>query len=67
MSLWLDDNELHALTGYKNRAKQAAVLAKLRPPIQYRVRPHDSYPLVERAQFQGVQGRPKPKTEPNYG
>lgn len=53
MSLWLDADELVILTGKKQRAKQIEVLAKLRPPIKYRIREHDSYPLVDRAQFQG--------------
>lgn len=43
MSLWLDADELHALTGYKQRRKQIEVLARMRPPVKFRVRPHDSY------------------------
>jgi hypothetical protein len=66
MSLWLDDNELHALTGYRQRAKQVAVLAALRPPVRFRVRPDDSFPLVDRSQFEGVE-QPRKRLEPNYG
>lgn len=53
MSLWLTADELRALTGYARRAKQVETLAKMRPPVKFRVRPHDSFPLVDRAQFEG--------------
>lgn len=52
MSLWLDEDELRVLTGYTHRSKQIEVLGKLRPPVKFRVREHDSYPLVDRAQFE---------------
>lgn len=51
MSLWLDNEELKALTGRTQRRKQIEALSKMRPPIRFRVRPHDSYPLVDRDQF----------------
>ena len=66
MSLWLDDKELHALTGYRQRAKQVEVLAKLRPPVRFRVRPDDSFPLVDRSQFE-VADAPRLRKEPNFG
>lgn len=46
MSLFLDDDELHELTGYRHRAKQKMALAKL--GVQFRIRPADGYPLVHR-------------------
>ncbi len=66
MSLWLDDKELFALTGYRQRPKQIAVLAQLKPPVRFRVRPDDSFPLVDRAQFEGPE-RPRMRQEPRYG
>ena len=66
MSLWLNDDELHALTGKRQRAKQIEVLARLVPPVRFRVRPDDSFPLVDRAQFEaGVMARQR--KEPVYG
>lgn len=55
MSLWLTEKELHELTGKKQRKLQIEVLAQLRPPVKFRVRPEDSFPLVDRWQFQGQQ------------
>lgn len=52
MSLWLTEKELQELTGKKHRSKQIEVLAELRPPVKFRVRPEDSFPLVDRWQFQ---------------
>ncbi len=66
MSLWLDEDELHLLTGKKQREKQVEVLAALRPPVRFRVRPDDSFPLVDRAQFEGTSA-PRRRREPNYG
>ncbi len=57
MSLWLTHEELVELTGKRQRAKQIEVLAQLKPPVKFRVRPHDSYPLVDRAQFEGKENR----------
>lgn len=51
MSLWLSEQELEELTGKKRRAQQIRVLAELRPPVKFRVRPEDSFPLVDRWQF----------------
>lgn len=53
MSLWLTEEELFDLTGKKQRRLQIEVLAKLRPPVKFRVRPEDSFPLVDRWQFLG--------------
>jgi len=53
VSLWLTADELRVLTGYARRAKQIEVLGKMKPPIKFRVRPHDSFPMVDRAQFEG--------------
>ena len=57
MSLWLTEKELQELTGKKHRAKQIEVLSSLRPAIKFRVRPEDSFPLVDRYQFQGQDKR----------
>jgi Domain of unknown function (DUF4224) len=46
VSLWLDDDELRALTGYRQRAKQIAVLAALRPPVRNVYQGGDSMSLV---------------------
>lgn len=62
MSLWLTDDELVELTGYRQRERQKQALAEMR--IAFRVRPADGFPLVARAQFTPQQGR---KTEPNFG
>jgi hypothetical protein len=53
MSLWLTEDELVELTGKKQRRLQIEVLSKLRPPVKFRVRPEDSFPLVDRWQFLG--------------
>lgn len=53
MSLWLDEEELFKLTGKRQRAKQVEVLSSLKPAVTFRVRPEDSFPLVDRAQFDG--------------
>lgn len=52
MSLWLTEKELIDLTGKKHRSKQIEVLSSLRPPVKFRVRPEDSFPLVDRCQFE---------------
>lgn len=66
MSLWLNDDELHALTGKRQRAKQIEVLARLIPPVRFRVRPDDSFPIVDRSQFES-NNVPRMRKEPNYG
>lgn len=53
MSLWLTEEELKELTKKSHRAKQIAVLSSMRPPVKFRVRPEDSFPLVDRWQFMG--------------
>lgn len=51
MSLWLTQDELVELTGKKQRKLQIEVLSTLRPPVKFRVREEDSFPLVDRWQF----------------
>lgn len=51
MSLWLSPNELVELTGKKQRKLQIEALANMRPPVKFRVREADSFPLVDRWQF----------------
>jgi hypothetical protein len=69
MSLHLNDDELYEVTGYRQRAKQIEVLAKLSPKVEFRVRPGDSFPLVPRWQFEGPAKLSafRAKSEPNYG
>lgn len=62
--LWLDDDELATLTGYKQRAKQKAALARL--GVRFRSRPADGFPLVERAQFQANLTGKARKAEPDW-
>jgi hypothetical protein len=64
MSLWLTDDELIELTGYRQRDKQRRALAELR--VQFRSRPADGFPLVARAQFT-TDVKPTRRTEPNFG
>jgi hypothetical protein len=52
--LWLTEEEVISLTGYKHRKKQLQVLAMLKPKPEYRIRPHDSFPLIPRSQFEQV-------------
>ena len=54
MGLWLSQEELIQLTGYRRHSKQILVLAKLK--IEFRCRPDDGFPLVNRAQFERAQG-----------
>lgn len=51
MSLWLTNEELIELTGKRNRKLQIEALANLRPPVKFRIREADSFPLVDRWQF----------------
>lgn len=51
MSLWLSEKELVELTGRKHRKLQIEALSRLRPPVKFRVREEDSFPLVDRWQF----------------
>ena len=59
VSLWLTDKELFDLTGKKQRKLQIEVLSQLRPPVKFRVRPEDSFPLVDRWQFMEPENRRK--------
>ena len=61
MSLWLNDDELVELTGYRQRDRQKKALAEL--GVQFRTRPADGFPLVVRSQFEGPKGRQR---EPNF-
>jgi hypothetical protein len=54
MKLWLTEEELIELTDKKHRKKQIEVLASIQPKIKFRVRPEDSFPLVDRWQFLGA-------------
>lgn len=63
MGLWLTEDELVELTGYKRQSDQKRALAELR--VQFRSRPADGFPLVARSQF--VTTTPTRKAEPNYG
>lgn len=51
--LWLTEEELVWMTKKKHRRLQIEVLSKLRPPVKFRVREEDSFPLVDRWQFMG--------------
>jgi hypothetical protein len=64
MSLWLNEDELIELTGYRQREKQRKALASL--GVQFRSRPSDGFPLVDRAQFSGSP-KARKSTEPNFG
>jgi hypothetical protein len=61
MSLWLSDDELTELTGYKQRDKRLHALTDM--SVKFRVRPADLFILVERHLFEGGQLR---KHEPNF-
>jgi hypothetical protein len=63
MSLWLTHEELVELTGYKRRELQRRALAEM--SIQFRSRPHDGFPLVERAQFETLTKGAR-RREPNF-
>jgi hypothetical protein len=51
MSLWLSDDELADLTGYKHRQKQRCALTKM--GVKFLTRPADGFLLVARSQFDG--------------
>ena len=57
MSLWLSKEELIELTGYKTASRQKLALAKM--GLQFRSRPLDGFPLVDRWQFEGEIMRPR--------
>lgn len=60
MSLWLSDDEITELTGYKQADKRLAALVSM--GVKFRKRPADGFLLVERHQFEGGRQR---KHEPN--
>ena len=66
MSLWLSKEELIELTGYKTARRQKLALAKM--GLQFRSRPLDGFPLVDRWQFEGDFMRPRAgfRPEPNW-
>lgn len=61
--LWLNDDELEFMTGYRQREKQYKALAELAVP--FKQRPKDGFPLVERWRYEGM--KPARNKEPNYG
>jgi hypothetical protein len=56
MSLWLSKEELIELTGYKTASRQKVALEGM--GVNFRNRPLDNFPLVERWQFEGEVIRP---------
>ena len=62
MSLWLTEEELVELTGFRQRGRQREALAEL--GVQFRSRPADGFPLVARGQFEVSKGRQS--REPNF-
>lgn len=62
MSLWLDEDEIMQLTGYRRRQKQYHELA--RQGVEFRARA-DGFPLVKRAQFENSL-QPKRRREPDF-
>lgn len=64
MSLWLTEDEIVELTGYKHRERQRKALASM--GVKWRSRPADGFPLVDRSQFaEGLTGKPR-RREPNW-
>jgi hypothetical protein len=61
--LWLNEDELYELTGFRQRNRQKQALAAMRIP--FRSREADGYPLVERSQFTAA-GSPQRRREPNF-
>jgi len=64
MSLWLTDEELTELTGYRARRLQRKALAEL--GVNFRSRPADGFPLVERSQFETGKRDNARRKEPNW-
>jgi len=65
MSLWLSKEELIELTGYKTASRQKRALAEM--GLQFRSRPLDGFPLVDRWQFEGeIMRRAGFPPEPNW-
>lgn len=62
MSLFLTEDELIELTGFKRRKLQLAALGEL--GYEFRVRPADGFPLVNRS---AIEGPPRSKKrEPDW-
>ena len=67
MSLWLSKEELVELTGYKMASRQKRALTQM--GLQFRSRPLDGFPLVDRWQFEGEILRPPAalrRQQPNW-
>ena len=65
VSLWLTEDELIELTGYKTTRRQKLALGQMNIP--FRSRALDGFPLVDRWRFEGEIIRPKGKRrEPNW-
>lgn len=62
MSIWLNDDELTELTGYRHRDKRLRALTDM--GIKFRVRPADQFLLVERSIFET--GKVQRRREPNF-
>jgi len=63
MSLWLTEDELVELTGYKTKSRQRVALAEMH--VKFRSRPSDGFPLVERCLFENLTPTHK-KREPHW-
>lgn len=63
MSLFLNEDELYELTGFRQRKQQKLALAELSVP--FRSRPADGYPLVARIHFEQTE-TPRKKTRPDF-
>jgi len=64
MSLWLTEDELFELTGYKTKTRQKKALAEMN--VKFRSRPLDGFPLVERCQFENNLTAPTRRREPRF-
>jgi Domain of unknown function (DUF4224) len=60
MSLWLTDEELVQLTGYKTASRQKVALGQMRIPFFSSA--VDGFPQVDRRQFQSVLVRSEKKS-----
>jgi Domain of unknown function (DUF4224) len=60
MSLWLTDEELVQLTGYKTASRQKVALGQMRIPFFSSAA--DGFPQVDRRQFQSVMVRSERKS-----
>jgi len=67
MGLWLTEDELAELTGYKTAKRQKMALGRVNIP--FRSRDADGFPLVDRWRFEGEIIRPQPRrkqSEPDF-